>query len=141
MTDDTPAAVPMTTLETPRLEALMDRLEMDSGIVDMMGDAILVVNDDGLIVRSNAQATALFGYRPEEFAVLHVEDLVPMAARDAHVAHRLGYQAAPSRHRMGAGRVLMGLRRDGQEVEVEIMLNRFRARGGILTVAVVRSTH
>lgn len=129
---------PTTTIPVAKLEELLHRLELDSGIIDLLPDAVVVVREDGTIVRVNTQATALFGYRAEEFAAITVDDLVPVALRAWHPAHRRGYHAAPALRRMGGGRVLMGLRRDGQEVEVEIMLNTIRTALGLLTIAVVR---
>lgn len=142
MTTDLPETIPpepMTTIPTAKLEQLMKRLELDSGIIDLLPDAVVVVSEDGSIIRTNAQATALFGYRPEEFATLRVEALMAPDVRAQHAQHRLGYQAAPGRIRMAPGRVLAARRRDGTEVEVEIMLNSFRAASGQLTIAVVRS--
>lgn len=137
-TTDPHDAEPTTTISVVKLEELLHRLEMDSGIIDLLPDAVVVVREDGTIVRTNAQATALFGYRTEEFATMVVDDLVPAAVRDGHPTHRRAYHAAPALRRMGGGRVLKGLRRDGQEVEVEIMLNTIRTALGLLTIAVVR---
>lgn len=140
MSDVPDGSEPTTRIPTQHLERLMDRLELDSGIVDMLYDAVVVArDDDGRILRTNTQAAILWGYRPEEFATMTVEDLLPERHRAAHRAHRLTrMQAGAARAAMGTGRVFPALKRDGTEVEVQVMLNSFRLHDGQVTVAQVR---
>ncbi len=83
---------------------------------------LLVVNNRGMILAANELASRLCGYSPRELAGLRVEALVPERYRSAHGQFRAGYQQAPRTRRMGSGRELFLLRRDGREVPVEVGL-------------------
>jgi hypothetical protein len=54
---------------------------------------------------------------------MKIEMLVPPRFRANHSAYRDGFAASPTPRRMGAGRELFGLRKDGSEFPVEIGLN------------------
>jgi PAS domain S-box-containing protein len=101
-------------------------------------DATFVVSADGRIVSVNAQAEALFGYGRDELVGLKVEALVPGRVRDVHAEHRAGYASVPRMRPMGAGLELFGLRKDGTEVPVDIMLSPVQTEEGQLVVAAVR---
>ena len=100
--------------------------------------ALLTVAPGGAIEHANAAAARLLGWSRDELAGLGIEALVPQAQRDAHSRQRAGFAAAPSARRMGAGRLLRVLRRDGAVVEVEIGLFPLRTEQGDRVVAAVR---
>jgi PAS domain S-box-containing protein len=101
-------------------------------------DATFVVNSEGRIVSVNAQAEALFGYGRDELVGRKVESLVPERVRDTHALHRADYSNARRARPMGAGLELFGLRKDGTEVPVDIMLSPVDTEDGQLVVAAVR---
>lgn len=92
-------------------------------MIESMPNALLMVNRAGEIVLVNAQAETLFGYRRDELLDMTVENLVPERFRRQHNQDRSGFFDNPRVRKMGAGRDLYGLRRDGAEVPVEIGLN------------------
>jgi PAS domain S-box-containing protein len=101
-------------------------------------DAMVCVTADGLIALVNAQADRLFGYRREDLIGQPVELLVPGALRTAHVRHRATYLADPRPRPMGAGRELLGQRRDGGTFPAEIALSAIDTGGGMLITAAIR---
>jgi len=80
----------------------------------------------------------LFGYTRTEFAGMNIEDLVPERFRRRHPGHRENYNAHPRTRQMGAAMNLFGLRKDGTEFPVDIMLKPMHALGGIVTLSFVR---
>ena len=107
--------------------------------VDLAPDGIVVVDAEGRIVLANAQAHRLFAYEPGELVGRSVDALLPEAARPAHASHRAAYAANPRTRPMGAGLNLVGLRKDGSEMPVEVSLSPFESSAdGLLVMAAIR---
>jgi formate hydrogenlyase transcriptional activator len=101
-------------------------------------DAIFVTDADGAIRNANPRATELFGYTRTEFAQMNVEQLVPQRFRSRHPSHRENYNAHPRARQMGAAMNLYGLRKDGTEFPVDIMLKPMHTINGVVTLSFVR---
>jgi PAS domain S-box-containing protein len=86
-------------------------------------DAMVAINRAGDIVLANPQAHRLFGYPDAALLGLRVENLLPEAVREAHIAHRSSYMVQPRVRPMGAGYELTGVRRNGEAFPVEIALS------------------
>jgi PAS domain S-box-containing protein len=90
-------------------------------IIDNSPIAYILVNNQFDIVYSNKMALSLFGY--DDLKGVPINNLIPIYARKAHSKKMAAYQKNPEFRKMGWGRELKGVRRDGTEVEVEIGLN------------------
>ena len=101
-------------------------------------DAMLMVDEDGRIVRVNQQAERLFGYSSAELCSMGVEELLPESSRRAHVALRQSYFASPRARAMGDGVTLKGLTQDGREIPVEISLSTVQQGDVTFATATVR---
>jgi methyl-accepting chemotaxis protein len=100
-------------------------------------NALLAINADGNIELVNAMAEHLFGYTRQEMVGQPIEMLVPARFRPNHPGHRNGFFANPQARRMGAGRDLFGVRKDGSEFPIEIGLSPLRTAEGMLVLAAV----
>jgi PAS domain S-box-containing protein len=98
----------------------------------------MVMSDDaGNIVLVNREIERLFGYDREELIGNPVEVLVPKRLRSRHIHHRGDFIADPGPRRMGAGRDLSGLRKDGTEFPVEVGLTSISTHKGLLILCVI----
>ncbi|MGD0348176.1 MAG: sigma 54-interacting transcriptional regulator [Terracidiphilus sp.] len=101
-------------------------------------DAILVSDGNGVVRAANPRAEELFGYANEELIGRPVEMLVPARFRANHPRHRENYSAHPRTRQMGAALNLFGLRKDGTEVPVDIMLKPMETADGPAVVTFIR---
>src|SRR5438034_994489 len=104
-------------------------------VVEAAPNAMIMVNAEGRITLVNTQAEAVFGYAREELIGHPIEMLVPERFRSHHMGYRHGYSNDARARRMGAGRELFGLRKDGSEVPIEIGLNPIHTSEGLFRLA------
>lgn len=114
-------------------------LEESEQLLASMPDAIIHVDQDGFIARSNSAAHKLFEYSEAELNKLRVEQLIPQEQRQAHVNNRLNYQRDPRVREMGGrSTTLMGLKKSGSTFYADIRLSPIVTRYGKYTLAVIR---
>ncbi len=111
---------------------------VDFTVLESVPDAMIIVDDAGLIVHANGVAQRLFGWPGAELVGRPVEVLLPGRFRVAHQVHRTGYTAAPRTRPMGLGLDLSALRQDGSEFPAEISLSPMVVDGRPCVVAAVR---
>jgi formate hydrogenlyase transcriptional activator len=107
-------------------------------LFDYSPDAILVTDAQGHIRAANYLAEAMFGYGPGELTGQPIESLVPERFRGSHPAHRADYSAEPRTRSMSGGLNLFGLRKDGSEIPVDIMLRPVDTANGPIVLSFVR---
>jgi PAS domain S-box-containing protein len=101
-------------------------------------DAMVVVDDTGLIIVANQLVEKMFGYTRQEILGQPVETLVPERFRRTHIGHRAGYAAHPKTRPMGAGRALTGLHKNGSEFPIEISLSPLQTERGTVVISIIR---
>ncbi|HZP32812.1 MAG TPA: PAS domain S-box protein [Candidatus Acidoferrales bacterium] len=126
------AQTPIRNNRVSETEAVYERL------FEFSPNAILVVDAAGRITRANPQVERFFGYSVSELLGHPVELLIPDRFCGNHPEHRDGFNAHPRMRPMGAGLELYGLRKDGTEFPVDIMLSPVDTPEGPLVLAVIR---
>jgi len=106
--------------------------------IETAPDAIVIVDEGGVIEVVNRQAEIVFGYDRSELVGQLVEILVPLWFRVEHPRRRAGYVTDPLARPMGGGHDVYGVRKDGTEFPLEISLSPLRTPAGITVSAIVR---
>jgi PAS domain S-box-containing protein len=106
-------------------------------LLETATQGIVSVDARGRIITANRALEAIFGWAPGELAGQSIERLVPSMSRDLHRQHRVDYFASPSPRLMGHGLSLVGERKDGSTVPVEVSLNHVETAGGGRAIAFV----
>jgi PAS domain S-box-containing protein len=120
---------------TAELSDAHDRLRaiMDNALV-----GILTLDERGLIVTINPAVTAIFGYAPEELVGSRGNRLWASPIQAADEEFPAHYTQPGDPQLMGAGREVLGRRKDGEVIAVELTISEFRHRDRRQFVAMVR---
>jgi PAS domain S-box-containing protein len=112
--------------------------ELARSVLDAAPDAMIIIDDAGVIFFANRQVSTLFGYPHVDIIGKPVEFLMPERFRDRHLAHRQSYARSVRVRPMGAGLELFGQRLDGTEFPLEISLSPIEDGGRVLVAAAIR---
>ncbi len=100
--------------------------------VEAAPNSMIMTDANGKIVLANLETERIFGYEREELLDQPIEILVPDQFRETHPSFRRNYLSFPVTRRMGEGRDLFGLAKDGKEIPVEIGLNPISTTDGVI---------
>ena len=109
------------------------------GLLEAAPDAMVVVNADGEIVLLNVQTEKQFGYPRDELLGQKVTNIIPVGFAERLIADDLRSTADALAQQIGTGIELVGLRKDGSEFPIEIMLSPLDSAEGILVTAAIRN--
>jgi two-component system, LuxR family, sensor kinase FixL len=107
-------------------EAARAREAHVQSILDTVPDAMVVIDQSGLIQSFSAAAERLFGYRAAEVAGKNVKMLMPDPYRQEHDGYLSRYARTGERRIIGIGRVVVGQRKDGSTFPMELAVGEMR---------------
>ena len=106
-------------------------------IFQSMSEGIIMVEESGRIAIANPVAEQLFGFEKDGLIGLTLENLLPERYRKGHVNFRKAFNSDPHPRKMGFGRDLTALRKNGTEFPVEISLSYTQVKGRLLVMAFI----
>ncbi len=109
------------------------------GLLEAAPDAMVVVDKSGGIVLLNVQAEKQFGYSRDELVGRKVKSIIPEGFAERLVADGTRTAAEALAQQIGTGIDLIGLRKDGTEFPIEIMLSPLESPEGTLVTAAIRN--
>lgn len=107
-----------------------DRANVLAQAFDAAPNGFVLITDQGTIASVNQELCRMFGRTADSLVGQSVDGLLPEAFRAQHAEHRRQFLAAPSRRRMGEGRVLNGQHALGHVFPVEIGLTPLTTTAG-----------
>ncbi len=99
-------------------------------LVEASPHGTAVIDRSGQISLTNRAMQSIFGYTGAEFANLNIDQLLPEDMRTHHTELRADYMRNPEIRPMGSGRDLFALRKDGEQIPVEVALSPFENLDG-----------
>lgn len=98
-------------------------------ILDTVPEAIVVIDEAGLIQDFSPAAERTFGWTMAEVAGRNVSMLMPDPYRSAHDGYLERYYRTGEQRIIGKGRIVVGARKDGSTFPLELAVGEMRAGG------------
>jgi PAS domain S-box-containing protein len=110
------------TVRTELTSDLMRSEQRLQAIMRSANDAVVSIDEKGIVAIWNPAAEALFGYTEEEMVGEPLTAIIPTRFRDGHEAGLQRVNAGGEHHVIGKTVELAGLHRDGREFPIELSL-------------------
>ena len=95
-------------------------------ILDTIPDAMIVIDERGIMQSFSAAAERLFGYSAAEVLGKNVKILMPTPYRESHDGYLDRYKLTGERRIIGIGRVVVGERKDGSTFPLELSVGEMK---------------
>ena len=106
------------------------------GLIDAAPDGILVIDNEGRILKVNDEAERMFGYSRDQLVGRDVELIIPERFKAAHREKRKRYHEAAATRTIAGD--LAARRADGTEFPIEIRVSALDSHDGSSIVGIVR---
>ncbi|ASY56620.1 MULTISPECIES: PAS domain S-box protein [Sinorhizobium] len=107
-------------------------------ILDTVPEAMVVIDERGVISSFSAAAERLFGYAESEIVGSNVKILMPSPHREAHDRYLDNYLRTGERRIIGIGRVVAGQRKDGTIFPMELSVGEATSDGRRIFTGFIR---
>lgn len=110
-------------------QALDASTQRSQVILDTAVDAIITIDETGIIQSANAATEALFGFTPTEITGENVKILMPPEYAEHHDGYLDHYRRTGEAHIIGIGRDVTARRKDGTLFPAHLAVGEFLSRG------------
>jgi two-component system, LuxR family, sensor kinase FixL len=98
-----------------------------ASILETVPDAMIVIDERGIIHDFSAAAERTFGFAAQEAVGQNVRILMPSPYRESHDSYLARYRDTGERRIIGIGRVVVGARKDGTTFPMELAVGEMRS--------------
>lgn len=95
-------------------------------ILETSPDAIIMINEQGIVESFNLAAVRLFDYRAHDVIGKNLNMLMPSPYREQHDGYLHHYRSTGEKRIIGIGRVVVGQRQDGTTFSMELAVGEVR---------------
>jgi two-component system sensor kinase FixL len=107
-------------------------------VLDTVPDAMVVIDDKGIMQSFSSAAERLFGYRAAEVVGRNVSMLMPAPYSEQHDGYIARYLRTGERRIIGVGRVVVAQRKDGTAFPIELSVGEVHVIGRRLFTGFIR---
>lgn len=124
-------------MASPQIELLNEK-ERFEALFQYVSLGILIANQNGEIMLVNSFLLKQFGYSDAtELVGKKIEVLIPKRFHPNHVGYRENYAAHPQNRPMGLGMDLFGIKKNGEEFNVEVSLSTYKSHDASFAIAFI----
>ena len=98
-----------------------------TSILDTVPDAMIVIDERGIMQSFSTAAQRLFGYEPAEVIGKNIKMMMPSPYRENHDGYLARYLSTGERRIIGIGRVVVGERKDGSTFPMELAVGEMKS--------------
>jgi len=109
-----------------------------ASILETIPDAMIVIDERGIVQSFSSAAARLFGYTADEVVGRNINMLMPSPYRESHDGYLERYLRTGERRIIGIGRVVVGLRKNRSTFPMELEVGEFGAGGARFFTGFVR---
>lgn len=109
-----------------------------AAVLETMVDAVITIDEHGIVLSGNPAVKRIFGYELEEVIGRNISMLMPSAFSIEHDRYVQRYLATGQANIIGTGRETIGLRADGAEFPIDLAVSETRVASGRLFTGIVR---
>jgi len=99
-----------------------------TSILDTVPDAMIVIDERGIMQSFSTAAQRLFGYEAAEVIGKNIKMMMPSPYRENHDSYLARYLKTGERRIIGFGRVVVGERKDGSTFPMELAVGEMKSR-------------
>ena len=121
-----------------RTAALSESVSRTDAILRTAVDAIITIGERGIVKSMNPAAEQIFGYAAKEVLGQNVAMLMPPPYRDEHDQYLARYLETGEARIIGIGREVVGRRKDGAAVPLELAVSEVRLRDRWVFTGILR---
>ena len=96
-------------------------------ILDTVPEAMIVIDERGIIQSFSSAAERLFGYQASEAIGQNIKAMMPSPYRENHDGYLERYRKTGERRIIGIGRVVVGQRKDGSTFPIELAVGEMKS--------------
>lgn len=122
----------------PARERMAELSSASSAVIRSITDAVITIDEQGLVHDFNPAAEAIFGYSAEELIGQDVARLMPEPYASGHQDYLQAYLAGGPARVIGQRRELTALRRSGEEFAAELTVSELWVGGRRIFTGIVR---
>lgn len=109
-------------------DPILDNAHLRS-IVETVPDAMIIIDEHGVILSFSRTAEKMFGYSPAEVIGENISMLMPSPDRERHDGYIARYLATGEKRIIGIGRAINARRRDGTTFPADLSVGETRIEG------------